>query len=334
MFQDATNSYDPRSVEDKRIQPWRRWWPYKAREGDEHADNNRQPASPVLRAPSGEVPPWLKWEFNNDQPWEKPWIYWPLSWSPKYYGHAFVEPEVMHVEAFIAKCLALQDRHPISDFNPFRTTSLVQFFKEKPGHEHEKAYALRVPVSPDSGVQSNFEGAWSQVMLTDARGHEDLFTLDRDGFAWFTHTSKVPILDPGTDVVHAFDVHAYMRSMSEYLCQLLGADNLWRPLLPVIEAYPLAACTYTSTAHEDLVPIDVVYPHYAEESFEIRHKLTHQWFYKSQMTPKDIMLIKLFDNKMEGNTAYYSPHGSWRDPNARKDAPFRRSIELRCMVFG
>ncbi|KAL2867768.1 uncharacterized protein BJX67DRAFT_380708 [Aspergillus lucknowensis] len=399
MFQDATDSYDPRSVEDRRIQPWRKWWPYQPRNGDGDGDGKDDTTSPVLKDPSGAIPPWVKWEFDNDRPWEKPWIYWPLSWSPKYYGHAFIEPEVTHDAAFIEKCLRLQKPHPISEFNPFRTTSLVQFFKDKPGHEAEKAYALRVPVAPESGVQSNFEGAWSQIMLTDARGHEDLFTLDRDGFAWFTHVSEHATLRPrpgfgfGFDA-HAFDVVAYMREMADYLVQSLGATecfiydyvrrspdpvdrkggfsditrrihcdqsprsaigriklhmgdraadllkkrcrifSLWRPLLPVIEAYPLAACTYTSTAHEDLVPIDVVYPHYAEESFEIRHKLTHQWFYKSAMTPEDIMLIKLFDNKMDGDTAYYSPHGSWRDPNARKDAPFRRSIELRCMVFG
>ncbi|QKX60517.1 uncharacterized protein TRUGW13939_07662 [Talaromyces rugulosus] len=105
-------------------------------------------------------------------------------------------------------------------------------------------------------------------------------------------------------------------------------------MLPVIEAYPLAACTYTSTVRQDIVPIDVVYPHYAEESFEIRHSLSHQWFWKSGMKHDDIMLIKLFDNKMDPNNAFYAPHGSWRDPNARNDAPPRRSIELRCMVFG
>ncbi|KAJ0414836.1 hypothetical protein BJY00DRAFT_294412 [Aspergillus carlsbadensis] len=155
----------------------------------------------------------------------------------------------------------------------------------------------------------------------------------RAGFSDITrriHCDQSPRSAIGRIKLHMGDRAA---ELLEKRCRIF---SLWRPLLPVIEAYPLAACTYTSTTREDLVPIDVVYPHYAEESFEIRHRLMHQWFYKSAMTPADIMLIKLFDNQMlgEGDTAYYSPHGSWRDPNARKNAPFRRSIELRCMVFG
>lgn len=75
-------------------------------------------------------------------------------------------------------------------------------------------------------------------------------------------------------------------------------------MLPVIESYPLMACTYTSTVSSDIVPIDVIYPHYAEESLEINHSLSHQWFWKSGMTHEDIMLIKLFDNKLEENTAF------------------------------
>ncbi|KAJ6030964.1 uncharacterized protein N7446_007607 [Penicillium canescens] len=380
MFQDASESYDPRSLVDERIQPWRKWWPYKPHNGD-------KTTSPVVVDSTGEAP-WIKWEFDNDRPWEKPWIYWPLSWSSKYYGHAHVEPEVTHDPEFIEKCLQQQSPHPLSAFRPLRTTSFVQFFKAKPGHEEEKPYALRVPVSGESQLQSNFEGAWSQIMLTDVRGHEDLFSLDNDGFAWFHHACQVDVLD------RFFDIHQYMREMSDFMCRQFNAQevfiydyvrrsphpedrksgfsditrrihcdqsprsaigriklhmgdhaeellkhrcrifSLWRPMLTVIESYPLTACTYTSTVSGDIVPIDVIYPHYAEESFEIRHSLAHQWFWKSAMTHEDIMLIKLFDNKMDPNTAFYAPHGSWRDPNARKDAQSRRSIELRCMIFG
>jgi hypothetical protein len=76
MFQEADQSYDPRSVQDGRIQPWRNWWPYESRNGDNGT-------TPVVAETSSEAP-WIKWKFNNDCPWEKPWIDWPLSWSPKY----------------------------------------------------------------------------------------------------------------------------------------------------------------------------------------------------------------------------------------------------------
>lgn len=103
-----------------------------------------------------------------------------------------------------------------------------------------------------------------------------------------------------------FQVNKFLLRNSKLLVQIADAhqNSLWRPQLPVIEAYPLAACLYTSTVPADLVPLDVVYPHYAEESLEIIHSPSHQWFYKSAMTPEDIMLIKLFDNEMEHDTAF------------------------------
>lgn len=119
--------------------------------------------------------------------------------------------------------MKFQSPHPISSFQPFRTTSLVQTFKEKPGHEQEKPYTFRVPLSPESLLQSNFDGAWSQIMLTDARGHEDLFTLDRDGFEWITHTCQVNVLEHSVD----FSVHAYMNEMSEFLRQYLDAQEVF-----------------------------------------------------------------------------------------------------------
>lgn len=136
-------------------------------------------------------------------------------------GHAHVEPEVTRDPKFIEECLQLQSPHPISAFHPSRTTSLVQFFKAKPGHELEKPYALRVPVSGESQLQSNFEGAWSQIMLTDVRDHEDLFSLDHDGFAWFRHACQVDVLDP------SFEIHQYMREMSSFLCELFNAQEVF-----------------------------------------------------------------------------------------------------------
>ena len=52
-------------------------------------------------------------------------------------------------------------------YNPFRTTSYMQFFKEKPGHEEMKPFTCRVPVSPESQLQSNLDGDWAKIMLTD-----------------------------------------------------------------------------------------------------------------------------------------------------------------------
>ncbi|KAK6540581.1 hypothetical protein TWF694_009371 [Orbilia ellipsospora] len=387
-FHDASHSYDSRSPIDKRVQPWRAWWPVVQRSNESGEDTENTKDSVLLSTDADA--PWVKWRFNPEVPWEKPWIFWPLAWSPKYYGQAEIAPEVVHDQAFIEACLSLHSTSPapISKYNPFRTTSTIQFFQDREGSEHEKPYACRVPVTSHSALQSNFHGKWQQIMLTDVRGHEDLFTLDKDGFEWFQHKTERTVADGDLDVlvymkemarvikerykgsdVYIFDyvkrspdktdrwtgysdvtrrVHAdqtprsaigriklHMKDRADELlkkrCRIF---SVWRPLLPVIEAYPLSAASFTSVAPEDMVPIDVIYPHYAEESFEVRHNPNLRWYYKSAMTNEDIMVIKLYDNKMTDKTAYFAPHASWRDPAARKDAPPRRSIELRVMLFG
>ncbi|KAI9645370.1 hypothetical protein NHQ30_006107 [Ciborinia camelliae] len=208
MFQEATSSYNPRSIVDTRTQPWRSWWPVKSQNGaelqpDAEDVNFNEGKNSVLLDTSNDAP-WVIWKFDNDQPWTKPWAHWPLN------GNAQVAPEPVHDPTFTSESLQHQSPDAISAYRPFRTTSIVQFFKQNPGHEKEKPYACRVPVSSESRLQSNFEGNWSQIMLTDVRGHEDLFTLDVDGFEWLQHISKINVLES------SFDVHLYMQEMSEF----------------------------------------------------------------------------------------------------------------------
>jgi hypothetical protein len=59
---------------------------------------------------------------------------------------------------------------------------------------------------------------------------------------------------------------------------------------------PLALCDYRTTATTDLWQIDIVYPHFSEEGYEVTFNPAHQWFYKKGMTKDDIALFKLDDN--------------------------------------
>ncbi|KAK9778647.1 hypothetical protein SCAR479_04669 [Seiridium cardinale] len=80
--------------------------------------------------------------------------------------------------------------------------------------------------------------------------------------------------------------------------------NIWRPLVPVVKTYPLAACSYKTTVPESLVAVDVVFPHFAEEAFEILPSAEARWYFRSDMTWRDVALLKVFDNKVEDNVAY------------------------------
>ena len=72
---------------------------------------------------------------------------------------------------------------------------------------------------------------------------------------------------------------------------------MWRALNDPVEDWPLAMCDFqTVDTKEDLVPIDVVYPHYIEEAFEVKPSSKQKWYYLSKCRPDDVVLLKGFDN--------------------------------------
>jgi hypothetical protein len=78
--------------------------------------------------------------------------------------------------------------------------------------------------------------------------------------------------------------------------------------VPVVEACPLAICSFTTVSPNDLVPVDIVYPHYCEESFEVLPSPKHRWYFRSRMTSRDVALLKIYDNKKESAIAYCEFH--------------------------
>jgi len=68
---------------------------------------------------------------------------------------------------------------------------------------------------------------------------------------------------------------------------------------------PLAICDYRTVDHDDLVPMDIVYPHFLDEAYEVRYNPSHRWFYKRDMGPEDVVLFKMYDSLASEAT------GSW-----------------------
>jgi hypothetical protein len=68
-----------------------------------------------------------------------------------------------------------------------------------------------------------------------------------------------------------------------------------------VEDWSLALCDFqTLDIKEDLVPIDVVDPHYIEEAFEVTQSSKQKWYYLSKYRPDDVVLLKMFDNATDG----------------------------------
>jgi hypothetical protein len=108
--------------------------------------------------------------------------------------------------------------------------------------------------------------------------------------------------------------------------------NLWRPIGSTVETWPLAVLDGRTLDTEDLVASDLIYRDKVGETYAVIHRARHRWFYFPRLSPDELVLLKIYDSRAEG-TVRLSAHTAFEDPTSRPDAPARRSIELRTLVF-
>lgn len=107
--------------------------------------------------------------------------------------------------------------------------------------------------------------------------------------------------------------------------------NLWRPIGRPVATAPLALCDARSIEPGDLIASDLVYPDKVGETYAFLPSPRHRWFYFSEVRPDEVILLKIFDSRTDG--ARLTAHTAFDLPHAHADAPRRRSIELRTLLF-
>lgn len=108
--------------------------------------------------------------------------------------------------------------------------------------------------------------------------------------------------------------------------------NLWRPIGETVQSSPLALCDSRSIALNDLVASDLVYPDKVGETYALVFNPRHRWYYFPHMTPDEFLLLKIYDSAGD-SIARLTAHSAFDDPTSAADAPARRSIELRSLLF-
>lgn len=134
-------------------------------------------------------------------------------------------------------------------------------------------------------------------------------------------------------------------SLAEKLMQTRWAIiNVWRPLKE-LKRDPLGVCDGGTVSEEDLMEqvIKLQGPNGKYQDVSKGASITawtvqrpqnersHAWWYKSGMSPDEVLFIKCFDSKTDGRCRR-APHCSFEDPRYA-DAEARTSIEVRCFVF-
>jgi hypothetical protein len=108
--------------------------------------------------------------------------------------------------------------------------------------------------------------------------------------------------------------------------------NCWRSVGAPVLKTPLAICDARSIDADDLIPSDPVYPDWTGETYAFAYNLRHRWYWFPRQTVREATLLKIFDSAADGR-ARLTAHTAFEDPTSPPDAPDRKSIEIRALVF-
>lgn len=126
--------------------------------------------------------------------------------------------------------------------------------------------------------------------------------------------------------------HLPAQEAEQRLLKRFAIINLWRPIGGPVWTTPLALCDAGSLEPEDFLASDLVYRDKVGETFSVRPNPAHRWYYYPHLRPEEALLLKIYDSRTEG-VARAGAHTAFDDPTTPQDAPPRRSIELRALVF-
>jgi hypothetical protein len=107
--------------------------------------------------------------------------------------------------------------------------------------------------------------------------------------------------------------------------------NFWRPIGGPVLTTPLAICDARTINSKDLLPSDLVYKDWVGETYAVAFNPKHRWYWYPQQKTTEATLLKIYDSATD--VARLTAHTAFDDPNSPLDAPPRRSIEVRALLF-
>lgn len=118
------------------------------------------------------------------------------------------------------------------------------------------------------------------------------------------------------------------KEASEYQAGHFAFVNVWRPLNSPIKSTPLGFIRPSSLDSDDWMSIELIYPDRKGSILGVAKNPAHQWFYVSAMTPNEVAIFNIFDNKGQPFLAHSALDVVDQTPT---DKP-RQSIETRTLI--
>ncbi len=107
-----------------------------------------------------------------------------------------------------------------------------------------------------------------------------------------------------------------------------GFVNVWRPIEHTIKSSPLGFIRPSSMAPEDWMDIGLIYPDRFGQILGVAANPSHEWFFKSEMTPDEAIIFNIYDNTGRPHLA----HSALDLPGDADVTVPRKSIESRTLV--
>lgn len=95
-------------------------------------------------------------------------------------------------------------------------------------------------------------------------------------------------------------------------------SSVWRPLVDVVETDPLVCCDTRTVSDSDLDVVQKVMDDTVEESMYLKRRAAHQWYWMSNQTRDDVLVMTVWDSKRPFRKSSKCIHHHW----SNIDSPF------------
>jgi len=129
-------------------------------------------------------------------------------------------------------------------------------------------------------------------------------------------------------VVHALDLFASVSFADE---QTYHSGSMGATVGARAQDWPLALGDASSTAAQDLIASDLIFPHRRGEAYVVACNPAQRWFYIPDLRPDEAIPIECWDS--DPSVARFAPHTGFEYPSTQPGTPSRQSIEFRTIAF-
>ena len=121
------------------------------------------------------------------------------------------------------------------------------------------------------------------------------------------------------------------KEAEDWLSRRYAVVNVWRSIGAPAITTPLAVSDASTMQVDDFIPTDLVYKDRVGEIAQIGYSVGQRWYYFSEMTRDEALLIKCYDSAKDGR-ARFTAHTAFTNPQAPVGAQPRESIEVRVLI--